>query len=342
MMLPLIALLLPLQSWSFEITKNKSNETLTLAAKSCAEVTEIRNSLAIWALESHDHKICPKDEPQLDKKKKICKVDITQCVPEHAKKFHDVVSKEVGPNCHNLVLVMKDILPALRSVTTNEFVYYMNSPLCRALENDEKRLPGDVGAIRSIEQFGQSEDHAFIYISDKIAYSKNGFGNDKKAAYALQSYDYVLNYYNVPQKKECNQNKIDRNSKCLVALSFYRCSSVQDYLKNTDDVPAQLMDSVNKVRTFEKCSLEPSIIKGTTLNQEQIDNIKDVSRALLSFLQTQKRDEFKNEKNAFILTTLQLGLTSIVNQLNYVLHPSTNEMEALSKIIFQEARKLTY
>lgn len=341
-MLLLINLLFSLNSWSFQITKNVKDQTLSLSAISCEEVTSIRDSLAAWTKDSRDHKICPMNKPLLNKKRKSCEVDITQCVPEHVLKYHGTISKDVGPNCHNLALVMAGILPGLRSVSSNEFLFYINSSLCKPLENNQQRIPGDIGAIRTILPVGLEESHAFIYISDKIVYSKNGFGNDKDSPYALQSLNNVLDKYKVPNIRECHQNKIDRNSACPNALSFYRCSSIEEYLKNTDDVPNELTSALNAIKKFETCTLEPSLIHGETLKSESTKNLIDVTLVLINFLKTKKREEIKNEKNTFILSSLQLRIDSIVKQLNYIEDPKTQELNDLSKIVFKEARKLSY
>jgi hypothetical protein len=335
-------LLFSLHSWSFQISKDTKDQTLSLSAISCEEVTTIRNSLAAWTKDSKDHIICPMQTPALNKKGNLCKVDITQCVPEHVLKYHGVISKDIGPNCHNLVLVMAGILPGLRNVSSNEFIFYINSPLCKPLENDQQRMPGDIGAIRKIQPSGEEESHAFIYISDKIAYSKNGFGNKNDSPYALQSFNYVLDEYDVPNKKECHQNKIDRNPACPSALSFYRCESVEEYLKNTNSIPNELIIALKEIKKFETCTLGPSLIQGRILNPKNTQNLKDVTLTLINFLETQKREEIKNEKNSFVLLSLQLRLDSIVKQLQYVEDPSTKEMNDLSRIVFQETRKLTY
>ena len=70
-----------------------------------------------------------------------------------------------GPNCWNFALALRGLLPSLRFTSDDEFTFYLRPPLCRPFRNDEKRLPGDIGAIRRKTVDGDSQGQRIRYNS---------------------------------------------------------------------------------------------------------------------------------------------------------------------------------
>jgi hypothetical protein len=185
---------------AFEIVRNENK--VLLRDTSCYKVREMASTLLAWTKNIGEDKNCT---PLTNAKMSVesggaCELEITQCIPDHVAEFQGVHPRFYGPNCWNLALVMKKILPNLRYTTPEEMAFYMRPPLCRQLKNDEKKIPGDLGAIRDVYEKNAIESHGFIYISENMAYSKNGYSNEQP--YSLQKLENVYKVYGVPNKSE--------------------------------------------------------------------------------------------------------------------------------------------
>jgi hypothetical protein len=145
----------------------------------CSQIKSNIDSIKQWTLSrsapcSEDPKI------SADTANKYCRADVSSCLPPEVISYSAKEAFVNGPNCWNLAMVMSGVLPALRYSTAEEMAFFMNSPLCRQLKPGEKKRPGDIGAIRTDDK----EFHGFMWVSDDIVFSKNGF--DRNAPYALQ------------------------------------------------------------------------------------------------------------------------------------------------------------
>ncbi len=313
--LQLILGLFAFESVGLEV-KN-SGGRIYLTDPSCAEVAEVTRSLATWTTNLGIQKRCP-----FDKKKprsaplpwSDCSFDITNCVPDHVVKFHGATPEISGPNCWNLALVMSDILPALRYSTPEEMAFYMRPPLCRSLKNGEPRIPGDIGAIRSVGTGDSLESHGFIYVSEKIAYSKNGFL--RRSPYALQPLENVYNQYKVPRISDCRANELNTSVECDNSVSYFRCISMDQYLDEHPKIPSELKRSLNELSNFETC-LQARVLSGTTLSEIAQNNIINVAAGLATYLdqESKKQSQPADEQRKFLLGALQLRLKAILDQL---------------------------
>jgi hypothetical protein len=234
------------------------------------------------------------------------------------KKYQSVNPTFAGPNCWNLALVMKGILPNLRYSTPEEMAFYMQPPLCRQLKNNEAKMPGDVGAIRELNNSSTEEYHGFIYISEEVAYSKNGYMNANP--YALQTLDNVFNVYGVTNKNECKQNELGPSSQCRIAVSYHRCISMDQYLKENPNTPKEILTSLNTIKNFEGC-LEARAIKNQPFNEKAQDVLENSAKALTFYLEKELKtnkqsNPIDQEKRNFLLGSLQLRLLAMSQQLS--------------------------
>ncbi|WP_231839312.1 hypothetical protein AB1A81_07260 [Bdellovibrio bacteriovorus] len=312
-----VVFLFLMQAQAFEISKQSGKLILSGA---CEEGKSIYSSLARWSTNAKTGKTCD-PVAVAGESGGSCNLDITDCVPEHVVKYHGARPEVDGPNCWNLSLVMSKILPAMRYSTPEEMNFYMRPPLCRALKDGEKKEPGDVGAIRQIAGFNKTEEyHGFIYIDEKIAYSKNGFSN--MAPYELQTLDKVYRTYEVPDKPGCRQNVINsKSSQCGQAVAFYRCDSMDEYLEKNKNVPDQVRESFKNMDAAENC-VQEALFKGDTLSVEARKNLRDTGLALVEYLQSAKSKpevaKMKAEERDFLLGSLQLRLAALGDQLEFV------------------------
>lgn len=281
----------------------------------CSDGTNVIKSLSTWLGKTTPNKTCqaPSKSNGND-----CQYDITNCLPDQVVRYQGVTSKVGGPNCWNLALVMGKILPNLRYSSPQEMAFYMRPPLCRALKNSESRQPGDIGAIRGMAWgIPIEETHGFIYISDSMVFSKNG--SKKEAPYSLQSTDKMLESYGVENNKACRNNEIPKgNMDCTQAVAYFRCESMDDYLKKNQKVSPSIKNLEHEVSSTERC-LEGSTFSGQTLGETNLRDIQRVSGALAHYLEDLKKSNKMNklsEADRFMVGGLQLRLQAIAEQLS--------------------------
>lgn len=297
---------------AFEISKSQGRLRLS---GPCDEGTTIVHSLAQWSRNAQTGKVC--DAKPTSTPSGQCDLDITNCVPDHVVTYHGANPAVSGPNCWNLSLVMSKILPALRYSAPEEMNFYMRPPLCRQLKDGEKKEPGDVGAIRQIVGLAKTEEyHGFVYISDKIAYSKNGFSS--QSPYELQTLDKVYDAYEVPDKDSCRKNEITgASAQCGQAVSFFRCDSMETYLQKNSEVPEQIRSTFEKLDKAEDC-VQQSALSGRPFSEEAQKNLRDTSVALLKYLEDAKESpalkRMPKDERDFLLGSLQLRLSGIADQ----------------------------
>jgi hypothetical protein len=280
-------------------------------------------------------------------------MDVTNCVPDHVAKYAGKSPKLLGANCWNLAMVFKGILPALRYSTPDEMAFFMRSPLCRPLEPGEKRMAGDIGSIRAKEKalqyvpckpgigtqcdgdYSIGEYHAFIYISDNLVYEKDGYGEypyniiDTKT---LHSDDF----YPVPDKPECRENQSKISDECPRAMSYYRCSSMDSYVKAHPEIPSELLKIMNSYgnsdRCFQKWDLDMNGT-GFPLDGTALNSVLQTSQALVKYLkdETQKAQgsKEKSESRDFILGALQLHLQAIAEEFGPIVMIPINDKRDL-------------
>ena len=320
----------------------RRNERIFIKSSACSEVAEAAASLEQWLKVSKIHKDCPATRMSPAKVGEVCEFDITQCVPDHVAKFQSATPKEYGPNCWNLSLVMTQILPGMRYSTPEEMAFYMRPPLCRQLTNDEKRRPGDIGAIRKSASQGGTEIHGFIYISEKLVYSKNGAF--PLSPYSLQDTEPMLKGYGVPETSQCRQNTNSMMINCPAMVSYFRCQSMDDYVKKHPSIPAELMATYKGMGQFEQC-LQNRVMNREALPAQAKQNILDVSKALAHYLDEQVKNQPKgvpmSEEKSFMIGSLQLRLLAIAQQLSMSGETQfVNELGEFGRAILKSSREI--
>ena len=300
---------------------NRVGANLILRDASCSRVNSIAQSLAQWTHSMETRNNCPAVLPRGQLVGRACQLDITSCVPAHVQRYQGN-RIEAGPNCWNLALVLRGILPNIRMASPEEMTFYMNPPLCRALRDGEGKRPGDVVAIRKFSDADLVEVHGFIYISPEIAYSKNGM--EAEVPYSLQSLESVYQAYNVPNTAQCRANQANLSANCEAETSVYRCSSMGNYLNQHPNIPEELTTALRDFGIFDRC-LEALYVDGTSISRTAQNNLEDSTRALTFYLQ--QNHQSASEEQTFILGSLQLRLAAIVENLPY--DQSTAELRTL-------------
>lgn len=330
-------LLLSFNSYGLDFIKQGSR--LLVTDSNCELATNVSRSLSDWTRQSSPNS-CPPNLRTTTSGNQ-CQIDVTSCVPPTVLRLQGSNAKTEGPNCWNLALVMKGILPHLRFSSPEEMSFYMRPPLCRALRPNETKMPGDIGAIRTVSDNEVRESHGFIYISEDVAFSKNG--THASAPYMLQSLENVYQTYQVPNQNECRGNQISTSSSCENGTSFYRCTSMQSYLNSHPQIPAQLKTSLRNFGIFESC-LEDQYTEGSTLSSTAQTNLEDSVKVLTAYLEqnrAQNRPELgmSPEERDFILGSMQLRLSAIIEQIDYSAGLELSELNRALARSIEELKK---
>ncbi|MGZ3712022.1 MAG: hypothetical protein ACXVBE_09705 [Bdellovibrionota bacterium] len=302
----LLATLISLTANAVEVGRSAAGKII-LQDIACAEVKAETQALRAWTESSGAH--C--GEMPVKKTGNSCEVTIQACLPDHVKKYQDAQPERFGPNCWNLALVNKNLLPYLRMSTNEEMSFFMNSGLCKQLGENEKPRAGDVGAIRETgpsceDQNSACEIHGFIYVSENLAYSKNS--NETKDPYQLQNINKVYSMYSAG-KYACQGSNCGASNK----VDFFRCRSFKEFAAEAK-LSSSLRNSFNALDYVEcqvsSASLLPKVFG--VGEKRTITNALDVVAAYLQKAQT----EPQGADEAFAFDALLVRLRAIQEQIS--------------------------
>ena len=263
-----------------------------------------------------------------------CEADVTGCLPPHMRDYQGVKPKIMGPNCWNLSLVVAGILPAHIYTAPDAMTFFMGSPLCRKLENNEERLAGDIGAIR---RRWSVEIHGFIYLSENLVYSKN---NAYMSPYSLYGLEELYEFFRIDDEPaHCLDNRMEKG--CFNGVEFYRCHELVDYFqKHQVDISLELM--FGDLAVLEK-EVSDIVFSGEVKSSFKRVQQREFRQNVLELVQTLQSNH--SESALFMLKMLKLRLTSLVDQLYMVLKPSeyqvqSAELKGLRNIIQETLKKM--
>lgn len=287
------------------IFRNEATDSIFLREQNCDLAKEAVEALRQWTESVGESATCDKNFSTVDS---ACEVEITQCVPEVVRKLQGTNAELSGPNCWNLALVMGQILPGLRLASPEEFNFYMSSALCRPLEKNEERLPGDIIAIRQTQgrNPGMYEIHGMVYVNERLVFSKNGF--EKKYPYNLYSADAVAKGYGL--RPACFKNQ--RESKCDIGSDVFRCSSFDSlFEKNLTYNETKVAFDLEK--SLERC------LNSMPLTEVRTQDITEQIIPVLEVLQRYSEDlekAAKSKEDRWMQQALKLRLHSMYRSFN--------------------------
>jgi hypothetical protein len=293
----------------------RSNGDIILTTSNCEELNNQVQTIAKWSKwsEGKDCTVTEKKGMWLFGNKR-CVANISKCLPDHVSKYHGINPDISGPNCWNLSLVMAGILPNLRYSTPEEMSFFMSPPLCNQLKSGEERRPGDIGTIR--RNRGQ-EVHGFVYISEELAYSKNGY--HKSSPYALQTLDNVYDVYNIKNTdKKCLGNVLDPT--CESGVEYFRCNSMKEYLAKERKSQSKPSKEVLVQIDRADCLTSHIALNGSSFLEGQL--VSTMASTVISINELLYNDLYKedpetlSEVDTFILASTKLRIKAIGQQLN--------------------------
>lgn len=259
----------------------RENDEIKIAAFDCMQIQGEVDNIKKWSKKTinkikNDECICNDG---------YCSMNIKNVLPDIVKFYQDKRPDVNGPNCWNSTLVTAGILPHHRYSTPEEMKFWMNSPLCKEKKINEKLMPGDVIAIRE----KNSEYHGFVYVSDKLAWSKNGFS--KRAKYKTQGLKDVYDLYGV--SPEC-QRVESGSSDCQKYANIYKCEPWDEYWSKVDEATkAKVDEDIERSLNHVECNLSEALNDSSTIDKQLVDllentililefNVLDLKNALTS------------------------------------------------------------
>jgi hypothetical protein len=188
---------------SFGLGFGKSRNGNVFIEDGCSKIQQQVDDLISWT-KRVENRTCTAPEIR-NGAEGTCTANVTQCVPKMVKENHGTNSEHPGPNCWNTALVMQGLIPGLRETSSEEFEFFIKSPLCKELGPNEEKKPGDIGSIETPYQDGSSNQiHAFIHINDNMIYNKVGLA--LQSPFTLQSYKDMHENYPLELTGECKSD----------------------------------------------------------------------------------------------------------------------------------------
>jgi hypothetical protein len=240
---------------------------------------------------------------------------VSSAIANYPPQFVEAKPQYNGPNCWNSALVARGVLPALRYTSPQEMSFYMESPLCRELNDLEPRKSGDIVAIRSVYLRDKAvwihETHGFVIVGDKDSFSKASAL--KMTAFQPSNLDDVLTSFRVPADVQCRGNSVVINSACPYSTSVYRCEKMDNFVKHSN-LARPVTKALKLISSFE-VALENKTMAGTDLTNQDRNLLHDGVLIAIDYARSPAKQSM-GANNKFVLAALQFRLGSILKQLD--------------------------
>ncbi len=121
----------------YSVTRTQTG--LSLSGPSCSKLLEQKEGLCAWKTQLNEmtnigNSTCNSQTS----------LSLNSCLPNFVKSYHKKLLHKFGPNCWGTALYFKAMSKTPRFVYPEEMLYWLESPLCRKLENNENKAPGDI------------------------------------------------------------------------------------------------------------------------------------------------------------------------------------------------------
>ena len=276
------------------ITVGEKRE-LILTGSSCEMLLKQQAALCSWK-----KKVSPEftSKPQAKScqtvKKGKYKLALLDCLPDFARDYQDKKLLHNGPNCWGTAMSFHKLATKPRFMWPQEMQYWMDSPVCRKLDVNEARFPGDVINVYGPEKIPSNERvevdagtkfwnalypnrytlppspqvtgsdytgfhrllHSVTYVSDELAFGKDSPAYDDK-------------FYFHPMAEVYGRPRTDKS--CL------ENQSLSPHLRENQNLPQEIRGS--KCSYFSlayRCESFPDYFKKKNLSGENLDKWKNI------------------------------------------------------------------
>lgn len=223
----------------------------------CRDLPGMLGALADWKARFGE---TPGAAPVIAQDGAACSATIDAVAPAMVLRLHGTKTRHSGPNCWNTALLSARVALFQRASEAEEIRFWTHSPLCRELSPEEPRLPGD---IISVSGPGDSPElHAFVYITDKLAFAKNGF--DVQFPYELQALErqYQLAALGDEVAPAACRRAVGRPADCNVWANHYRCVPYAGYVSRAQVPDKDVFLKTDLELTAIEKRLSPLVVSG--------------------------------------------------------------------------------
>lgn len=300
-------------SQALQLTRQQSEISLT--DQSCEKLSSLLVGLKKWSEKVDGLSSCSiQQEKKLQNR--TCQIDISECIPKKLKEYLGKTAENAGPNCFNAALVFSGVLPNLRYTKSEEIDFYLKEPLCRKKEKSESPEAGDLGLISMAgEKQEFSSMHAFIYLTDKVAFEKSGqHANDP---YTLRERAETFDEYDMTP----GGNSLNKLPGIRKNVDYYQCVSIERYLSDANELPSWLLVTKARIERFDSC-FENYLVSGQPLSSQAQKNLLDSITALKTYYNQGKETSFNQLDSksrdiaVFLIGSLQLKIDSIYSNIH--------------------------
>jgi hypothetical protein len=230
-----ILLSFPVYSQAINIEES-SVSNLVLNSTSCKKLVQQHQAICQWKNNTNKNFKIPKITESLCNKKlnNSYEMKISHCLPRIANNYHQQELFQDGANCWGTAMNFKALSLKPRFMWSQEMRYWIDSPICRKLNVDEKKLPGDLINTYGPERlFGDEKQnkgklfwqslypdreikprysegytgyhhflHSETFISDELSFGKNSPSYE-----ARFKFRHLNRVYGRSQDKRCQENQ---------------------------------------------------------------------------------------------------------------------------------------
>lgn len=223
----------------------------------CADLSAMLTGLADWKSSFGE---TPGAPGPVIREGEFCSASIEAVTPSVVARLHGTRTKHSGPNCWNTALFSARIALTRRAAQAEEIGFWTHSPLCRELSADEPQKPGDLISVNGPGE--PAEMHALVYITDNLAFAKNGF--DVQWPYELQSLEWQYHIVALsPQlAPDACRHAVGRPADCNVWANHFRCKPYAEYLANAQVADKSDFLAADQALTAIETDLSRIVITG--------------------------------------------------------------------------------
>lgn len=277
--------------------------TISLNGPSCKELTVQDTALQYWSRVLGEQLGIPSVATE-NLEGSRCTLDITPSVPSVVRWLQDFKTNYNGPNCWNSVLRVAHLISGFRFSSPEEMTFWMNSPYCHLLSENESSLPGDIIAIRDKDA---SEIHGMFFISEDLVFSKNT--SSRMSRYGIQRANLVYQTFRLDELR-CRKRQ-GPSLDCNRYSSHYRCHNVGLDRTDFENKNPTFSTLVRKTRELE------AVISGYVMNGngDFAKNQESIKAQLIEIENLVLNSMINSQKERFFLEALLLEINSLQIQI---------------------------
>lgn len=260
------------------VTLNRTSQNELELVASCAQIAARASELSAWTRRVEERGCTLGPARQAGAR---CTQVVTDCVPNHVREFHGLKATQQGPNCFNHALVIAGVLPGLRNSTQEELQFYLTN-LCRPVPAGEPAKAGDIGLILDRRESPPWFHHAYVHISEALAYSKNS--QDPSDPYAVQAMAPMKARFNVQaslrteEQRDAEALRIQKQTGREVEVS--RCGKVTPVSNSSEEGAGEDSDNCGTLETYRCMSYDEYFANVVTARRtvftKTIDQIEEL------------------------------------------------------------------